>query len=263
MYMHCYVLLYLFENNREIFQDIKYTVIIHDILTLFVSFEAKKVGRFQEYVYLFPWLVQVAMLKLSSQKRGELRELFTGQSKLEKSSKVCGGKQPMRNDVKKIRILWKTFILKKLFSILFMIMGMMFYASSGAGGKFWLEHMTEWKWSSSFLCKKISSFKSRKKLFFTLVSRKLALLPLPPAISEVQEYLQGEEGVHLLASHQGSCRVTSGGKRQLNSRKLLSLLQQIVPRDTCAVKVTKHASFVCQDLQCDDQWMANWKVCRW
>jgi hypothetical protein len=38
----------------------------------------------------------------------------------------------MRNDVK-VRISWKTFILQKLFSILFMIVGMMFYDSGGVG----------------------------------------------------------------------------------------------------------------------------------
>jgi hypothetical protein len=129
-------LVYVLENNTGIFQNIRFIMIIPDILASFVSLEwffgSKESESFLGICLFVSLTGPSSDTETQFLETGRVWRVFTGQSKLGNHRKFGEGVKPMRNDVN-IRISWKTFILKKLFSILFMIMGMMFYASSGVG----------------------------------------------------------------------------------------------------------------------------------
>lgn len=124
------------------------------------------------------------------------------------------------------------------------------------GGKVWLEHMTKWKWSSSFLCKKFHPSKVRKVILFTLVSFKFLLpLPLNPLSSLTQKSgnLQSEE-VHLFASSGEARRVTLGWMGAKENPELrqwdtncqrLKLLQKYIFHTVYSVNLNSHVLLSC------------------
>jgi hypothetical protein len=83
-------------------------------------------------------------------------------------------------------------------------------------GKFWFENITEWKWSSAFLCKK-KYHPLKVTRSYSLYFGVFQVAPCSPSRSRTQKggiVCRVRKAHNLLASRQ----VISGGKRQLNWR---------------------------------------------
>jgi hypothetical protein len=127
--------------------------------------------------------------------------------------------------------------------------------------------MTKWKWSSSFLCKKISSFKSQKSYSFYFGFFQVSpVQPLPPTtlpllsrLTQKSGNLQSED-VHLFASSGGAGRVTLGWMGTKENPELWQwgtnwqrpkLLQKDIFYTVCSVNLNWHPSVVCLSLSFD------------
>jgi len=113
--------------------------------------------------------------------------------------------------------------------------------------------MTKWKWSSSFLCKKISSFRSQKSYSFYFGFFQVSPAQLSSALSlcrltQKSGNLQSED-VHLFASSGGARRVTLGWMGAKESPEpwqwgtnwqRLKLLQKDIFHTVCSVNLNSH-----------------------